>query len=80
MIRDGAIYNQAAAITTSDTVNLAKPTDALLVGSSGVVQAVFENDAVVALTVTGPVVLPVRVKRVNATSTTATGLAALYTV
>jgi hypothetical protein len=80
MIRDGAIYNQALAVTTSDTVNLAKPTDALLVGSSGVVQAVFENDAVVALTVTGPIVLPVRVKRVNATSTTATGLAALYTV
>jgi hypothetical protein len=80
MIRDGAIYNQAFAVTTSDTVNLAKPTDALLVGSSGVVQAVFENDAVVALTVTGPIVLPVRVKRVNATSTTATGLAALYTV
>lgn len=80
MIRDGAIYNQALAVTTSDTVNLAKPTDALLVGSSGVVQAVFENDVVVALTVTGPIVLPVRVKRVNATSTTATGLAALYTV
>ncbi|MET0996770.1 MAG: hypothetical protein ABWY20_23100 [Mycobacterium sp.] len=74
------IYNQALAMTTSDTVNLAKPTDALLVGSSGVVQAVFENDAVVALTVTGPIVLPLRVKRVNATSTTATGLAALYTV
>jgi hypothetical protein len=80
MIRDGAIYNQALAVTTSDTVNLAKPTDALLVGSSGVVQVVFENDVVVALTVTGPIVLPVRVKRVNATSTTATGLAALYTV
>lgn len=73
-------HNQAVTVTPSDTVNLAKPTDALLVGSSGVVQAVFENDAVVALTVTGPTVLPVRVKRVNATSTTATGLAALYTV
>jgi hypothetical protein len=80
MIRDGAIYNQALAVTTSDTVNLVRPTDALLVGGSGVVQAVFENDAVVALTVTGPIVLPVRVKRVNATSTTATGLAALYTI
>ena len=81
MIRDGAIYNKAAAITTSDTVNIPTgPTDALLVGSTGVVQAVFENDVVVALTVTGPIVLPVKVKRVNATSTTATGLAALYTV
>jgi hypothetical protein len=81
MIRDGAIYNKAAAITISDTVNIPTgPTDALLVGSTGVVQAVFENDVVVALTVTGPIVLPVKVKRVNATSTTATGLAALYTV
>jgi hypothetical protein len=73
-------HNQAIAVTPSDTVNLATPTDALLVGSSGVVQAVFENNAVVALTVTGPIVLPVKVKRVNATSTTATGLVALYTV
>jgi hypothetical protein len=80
MIRDGAIYNQAATITPSDTVDLPRPTDALLVGSSGAVAAVFENNAVVVLTVSAPTVLPVRVKRVNAASTTATGLAALYTV
>jgi hypothetical protein len=80
MIRTGPIYNKAEPVTPSDTVNLARPTDALLIGSSGVVQAVFENGAVVPLTVTGPLVLPVRVARVNATSTTATGLVALYTV
>jgi hypothetical protein len=81
MIRDGAIYNKAATITISDTVNIPQGlTDALLVGSTGVVQAVFENDVVVALTVTGPIILPVKVKRVNAASTTATGLVALYTV
>lgn len=80
MIRDGAIYNQAATITPSDTVNLAKPSDALLIGSSGAVAAVFENGTVVILTVSAPTVLPVRVARVNATGTTATGLAALNTV
>jgi len=81
MIREGPIYNKAAAITTSNTVNIPQgPTDALLIGSSGNVAAVFENDDVVVLAVSAPVVLPVRVKRVNATSTTATGLAALYTV
>lgn len=80
MIRDGAIYNQAATITPSDTVNLAKPSDALLIGSSGAVAAVFENGTVAILTVSGPIVLPVRVARVNATGTTATGLAALNTV
>lgn len=81
MIRDGAIYNKAATITTSNTVDIPQgATDALLVGSSGNVAAVFENGDVVVLAVTAPCVLPVRVKRVNATSTTATGLAALYTV
>jgi hypothetical protein len=80
MSGDDAVYNHALAVTPSDTVNLATPTHALLVGSSGVVQAVFQNGAVVALTVTGPIVLPVKVMRVNATSTTATGLVALYAV
>lgn len=80
MIRNGPIYNQAAAITPSDTVNLPRPTDAVLIGSSGAIAAVFENDTVVVLTVSAPVVLPIRVKRINAASTTATGLAALYTI
>jgi hypothetical protein len=80
MIREGPIFNQASAVTPSDTVNLPRVSDALLVGGAGVVAAVFENDTVTLLTVTGPIVLPVRVKRVNAASTTATGLAALYTV
>jgi threonine aldolase len=79
MIRDGAIYNQAAAITTSDTVNLAKPTDAISVGTTGTLIAVFENDSVVTFAVTAAQLLPVRIKRVNASST-ATGLVALYTV
>jgi hypothetical protein len=80
MIRDGAIYNQAAAITTSDTVDLAKPTDALWVGGAGIVVAVFENGAAVNVTCVAGQLLPLRVKRVNATTTTATLLVALYTV
>jgi hypothetical protein len=80
MIRDGAIYNRALAITTSDTVNLPYgPTDAISVGTTGTLLAVFENDSVVTFAVTAAQLLPVRVKRVNASST-ATGLVALYTV
>lgn len=81
MIRDGAIYNKAAAITTSNTVNIPEgPTDAIVVGGTGNLVAVFENDVAVTLAVTAAQLLPVRIKRVNATSTTATGLVALYTV
>lgn len=81
MIRDGAIYNKAATITISDTVNIPTgPTDAVAIGSSGNIAAVFENDVVVVIAVSGPITYPIRVKRINAASTTATGLVALYTV
>lgn len=80
MIRNGPIYNDGDAITPSDTVNLSRPTDALQIGSAGTVAVVFESNKVLVLTVSGPQTLAVRVKRVNAASTSATGLAALYTV
>jgi hypothetical protein len=71
-------YTRALAITTSDTVNFTDVADAIYVGVSGVVVAVGADG--VAVTFTGaPVgVLPFRAKRVNATSTTATNMVALY--
>jgi hypothetical protein len=74
------VYNDAAAITASNTTNLARLTDAINVGAAGTLAAVLQNDQVVTLTVTAGALLPLRVKRVNSTGTTATGLVALYAV
>jgi hypothetical protein len=80
MIRLGPIYSDAVAITTSDTVDLPQLTDAIWVGGAGIVVAVFPNGKTVNFTCVAASVLPIRVKRVNATSTTATLMVALYTV
>jgi hypothetical protein len=71
-------YRRFAAITTSDTVDLpGGVSDAILVGGAGIVQAVSESGTVVAMTL--PVgIHQLRLRRVNATSTSATLLVALY--
>jgi len=74
------VYTDAVAITTSDTVDLAKVTDGIWVGGAGIVVAVFPNGKTVNFTCTAGQLLPIRVKRVNATTTTATLMAALYQV
>jgi hypothetical protein len=77
---DNALYNDAAAITPSNTVDLPRPSDAINVGAAGTLAAVLQTNQVVTLTVTAGAVLPLRVRRVNATGTTATGLVALYLI
>ena len=72
------IYNDAVAITTSDTVDLPRPTDALWVGGAGIVVAVLQNGKTVNLTTLAGALVPLRVKRINATTTTATLIVALY--
>ena len=68
-----------AAITVSDTVNF---TDGICtsiwVGVAGNVQVVRWDDTVVQFAAVGGTVIPVMAKRVNSTSTTASGLVALY--
>jgi hypothetical protein len=78
-------YNVARAITKSDTVNL--PTnvndglcDAIYVGGAGIVVAVFPDDSTQQFTCVAGQTLPVKVKRVNSTTTTATLMIALYAV
>lgn len=77
-------YNRAVAITPSDTVNITAPgqasslTDAVYVGGAGVVVAVFEDGSTVNFTAVAGEILPLRLKRVNSTSTTATLMNALY--
>lgn len=72
-------YKGGVAITPSDTVSLTTPCRGLYVGTGGNVSAVlFDN---VAVTLTGLLagsIYSLRVKRINATGTTASNLVALY--
>jgi hypothetical protein len=78
-------YNVARLITKSDTVNL--PTnlnggvcDAIYVGGAGIVVAVLPDDTTAAFTCVAGQTVPIRAKRVNSTTTTATLMNALYIV
>lgn len=78
-------FNRATAITPSDTVNIVDPTgaplpDAIYVGGGGIVAAVFQDGTVVNFTAVVGEFLTIKVKRVNATNTTATLLNALFMV
>lgn len=70
----------AAAVTPSDSTDLPRIARALYVGVSGNISVICE-DGGTAVTFTGlsaGQILPVRVKRVRSTSTTATSIVALY--
>jgi hypothetical protein len=78
-------YNVSRPITKSDTVNF--PTnvkdgvcDAILVGGAGIVVVVYPDDKTDQITCVAGQILPVRAKRVNSTTTTATVMTALYEV
>lgn len=76
-------FNQALAITKSDTVNIradARLTDAVYVGGAGIVVAVFQDDSTAQFTAVAGEILPIAIKRVNSTTTTATLMVALYQV
>lgn len=79
-------YNLAEAVTKSDTVNFAGFTagkglsDALYVGGAGIVVAIMENGDAIQFTCVAGQVLPVAMKRVNSTTTTATLMVALWRV
>lgn len=69
------VYNDAAAITTSNTVDHAWTFDAIHVGGAGNIVVVLENGQ--AVTLTGCLaghVYRLRGIRVNSTSTTATNM------
>jgi hypothetical protein len=74
-------YNVFDPITPSDSVDLPRPTltSAIWVGGVGNVAAVMQNGVVVVFTaVPAGTWLPLAVRRINATNTTATLLVALY--
>ena len=65
-------FNSAAAITKSDTVNFTRTSDAIYVGGAGIAAVVFEDESVVNFTCAIGQLLPLKAKRVNSTTTTAT--------
>lgn len=67
-------------ITPSDTVDLLQPTRGLYIGGAGNVNVIFAGDTAATLLIAPAlgVPLPLRVKRVLAASTTATGIVGLY--
>jgi hypothetical protein len=76
-----APFNQWPSITPSDTVDLPKVTHAIWVGGTGDVAAVNQSGIVQVITaVPAGSWLPLAVKRINATGTTATAILALYEV
>lgn len=78
-------FNRCLAVTTSDTVDLAPfsqnqmLTGIIYVGGAGNVTAVMQDGSTVLFTAP-PVgaLLPIAVRRINATGTTATALVACY--
>jgi hypothetical protein len=67
------------AVTTSDTVNLAPGCRGLWVGTAGNIVVVGDDDHAETFTTgSANVFLPIGPKRVNATSTTASNIIALY--
>ena len=69
----------AAAISPSDTTNLARVTRGVYIGGSGNVSSLMaDGSTVVFVGAQSGSVLPIRVQRINAAGTTATNLLALY--
>jgi hypothetical protein len=79
-------YAKALDITTSDTVNVRSfvvdqiLTDAVYVGGAGTVTVVWQDNTTTQFTCVAGQILPVKVKRINATGTAGTLLRALYYV
>lgn len=71
-------FRSGEAVTPSDTVNLSEESRGLYVGGVGDVTVVWKDDTTSLLSaVPAGSLLPVRVKRVNATATSATLIVAL---
>ena len=82
-------YTKVTTITPSDTVNLRVPgvnvpsdrcADGIYVGTGGVVAILLQDDTVVNITAVAGTFLWIYTKRVNATNTTASNLAACWRI
>lgn len=77
-------FNYAIPITKSDTVNSpqyqGRYPDAIWVGGAGIVACIFEDGSECDFTVVAGTLLPVRCKRVNSSTTSATLFVGLFQV
>lgn len=79
-------YNMSVDITKSDTVDLypflakGRLTDAVYVGGAGIVVAVDRSGNTNNFTAVAGEILPIAVRRVNSTTTTATLMVGLYQI
>lgn len=81
-------FNRGKTITPSDTIDIdgntasgnknPKTTDALFIGGAGIVAAVFQDGTVCNFTVVAGEMVPLKLRRVNNTTTTATLMVGLY--
>ena len=74
-------FKSFTTVSKSDTVNIytgGKLTDALYVGGAGIVVGVLEDDSTFTFAaVPAGTLLPIAIKRVNSTTTSATSMVAL---
>lgn len=70
--------NDAAAVTPNDGADLAFDSRALVIGGAGTLSVVMAGGQTVPFTVTAGQILPIRVRRVRATGTTATAIVAIW--
>ena len=69
----------AAAVTPNDSTDLSRPSRAVFVGGAGNLKADMTNGDTVTFTgVLAGSVLPIRVRRVYSTGTTATNIVSMY--
>lgn len=80
----GAPAENAAVVTPSDTVNLLVTTRGIVVGVAGNISVEMMGTGTAppahtcVIPVSAGIVYPIRVTRINSTSTTATGIVALW--
>ena len=80
-------FNHLEFITKSDTVDLplftatGRLTDAILVGGAGIIVAVLQDNTTVTITgVVAGAILPIAIRRINSTTTSATNVTAMYAI
>lgn len=73
-------YNQCTTVTPSNTVDLARPSEALWIGGAGDLAIVQGATTVTLVAVPAGSWLPLKAKRVNATGTTATNILSMNSV
>lgn len=78
MSRAPFLFSRAEAVTPSDTVNFTTTPDAFYIGGAGTVVGISNGSAVTFVGLQAGQYLAGSLSRINATSTTATSIIALY--